>query len=871
MTEIIVVPHTHWDREWYLPFERYRYFLVQLVDEVLALLDEDESYTHFLLDGQVILLEDYLEIKPEYESCLKEGISKGRIGTGPWYTMPDEFLVSGEALIRNLMLGHRLGGALGGVMKVGYLPDPFGHVSQMPQILRGFGIETACMSRGVDWPQSEFWWEAPDGSRVLTHWFSLGYANALRLTEDPEAFRYREYQGLKDVLNILAEKASTDVLLLMNGNDHLGPQPGIPEIIKKLGAKLDGEIYQGSLPDFFARVAKANPCLLTYSGEMRSAKHSPILPGVASSRIYLKQRNSRIQNLLEGYAEPVAAFAWALGEDFPEGFLRQAWKLLLQNHFHDSICASSVDQVHREMMIRFDRAEQIAEALVEDFMDRLGRKVVPGGDAKGILVFNPTAQLRSGKVEVWVEVRSIRHGPGGEILAESKLSDENFSLLDPGGRAVPYQICERRMSPGDILHGEVMLESWRVAFLTQNIPAYGCRFYRIVPVEQGSSEGGTLLIDEWTMENEFYKVEVQEDGSIEVFDKASKATYSCLGYFEDSGDSGDEYNYNPPDHQEVLITLEGQSSMDVLEDEPDWGTIRVRRRWELPAGLDENRRGRGEARVTCEITTDITLQRGVRRIDFRTTVNNTAQDHRLRVVFPTGIETSESIAQTPFAFVRRPVELPDGSDWAEMPSPTHPTGGYVVVEGEGRGMAIFGRGLPEYEVTGDGEIYLTLLRSVGWLSRADLKTRLSNAGPPLETPEAQCLGEYVFEYAAMPFEGTWIEDGNFLQAQQFDLPLIATDIQGGSILEEGLQMIQVEPDELVVSAIKRSEDGGALVLRLYNISHQPLEGKVWATFDVSRACEANLLEEDGVPLDVEGSEIRFFVRGAEIKTLKLTL
>jgi len=196
MSKILIVPHTHWDREWYLPFERYRYFMVHMIDELLEILDQEEAYTHFLLDGQVALLEDYLAIRPEKKEDLIEAISKGRIGTGPWYTMPDEFLVSGEALIRNLLMGHQVGETFGGVMKVGYLPDPFGHVSQMPQILRGFGIDVACMMRGVDWPQSEFQWEAPDGSRVLTHWFSLGYANALHLTDDPSAFQHRDFEDL---------------------------------------------------------------------------------------------------------------------------------------------------------------------------------------------------------------------------------------------------------------------------------------------------------------------------------------------------------------------------------------------------------------------------------------------------------------------------------------------------------------------------------------------------------------------------------------------------------------------------------------------------------------------------------------------------
>jgi mannosylglycerate hydrolase len=872
MSRIIVVPHTHWDREWYLPFERYRYFMVRMIDELLQILDEEDGFTHFLLDGQVVLLEDYLEIRPEKEEALIEGITNGRIGTGPWYTMPDEFLVSGEALIRNLMLGHRLGEAYGGVMKVGYLPDPFGHISQMPQILRGFGIDTACMMRGVDWPQAEFYWEAPDGSRVLTHWFSLGYANAFHLTENPETFRYMGYEGLQSMLDALSEVATTDVLLLMNGNDHLEPQPEVTRIIHELNARTEHQILQGSLVDFFTLVKEQNPRLLTYHGEMRSAKHQPILPGVLSSRIYLKQRNFHVQNLLEGYAEPIASFASVLGEEYPTGFLREAWKLVIQNHFHDSICASSVDQVHQEMMTRFDKSEQIIESLLADFLPRLANRLIQGGEEVGLFVFNPTSRQRNGKVEAWISVKSIRSSPSGEIILEERLPSENFSLLSPEGKVTPYQILERKFSPGNILLGETFVERWKITFVAHEILPFGWCLYRLVPIQEGAYQDGMTLVEGNALENEFYRVTIQEDGGINIMDKEAGAVYTDLAFYEDSADSGDEYNYNPPLNQEIFVTRGGQAEISVLQDEPDWGTIRIKHSLELPRCLSEGRRGRSEERVLCEITTDVTLIRGVRRIDFRTTLDNQASDHRLRVVFPSGIPTAESIAQSAFAYERRPVELPDGGDWVEMPSPTHPTGGAVVVEGEGRGLAVFGKGLPEYEVTAQGEICLTLLRSVGWLSRPDLETRPSNAGPPYPTPEAQCLGEHVYEFALMPFKGEWLEGGNCQESLRFNRPPIAALIPIAADAAECTgQFLAVEPQELMVSAVMRSEDGEAIILRFYNASTKPVDGKLNLSFNVSKAFEVNLQEEDGEPLDMDGAVIHFYARGAEIKTIKIFL
>jgi mannosylglycerate hydrolase len=862
MDKVIVVPHTHWDREWYLPFERYRYFLVRMVDGLLEILDREADYIHFLLDGQTVLIEDYLQIRPENEGRLKEAIVKGRVGTGPWYTMPDEFLVGGEAIVRNLMLGHQIGNELGGAMKVGYLPDPFGHISQMPQILRGFGIEFACMMRGVDWPQAEFYWEAPDGSRVLTHWFSLGYANGLYISEDRETFHYYRFVDLQSALDFLADKASAGVVLLMCGNDHLRAQPGIPKTIKKLNRTMDGKWLQGSLIDFFTLVKEKNPRLLVHKGEMRNARYSPILPGVLSSRMYLKQRNDRLQKLLVGYAEPITSLAWALGENTPRGFLKQAWKRLLQNHFHDSICASSIDQVHREMMIRFDRVEQIAESLIGDYLVRLGRRVTGEGEGTAILVFNPTPRKRNGKIDLWVDAQE-------NVMGEEGQNPGGFTLLDPEGKQVPCRVVEKGMFPGDILRGEAHTEKVRISFLAEEIPPCGYKIYKL-PCSGGEAAERCGLSDgKRALENEYYRVAIQSNGTLDVVDKTSGFIYRGLGFFEDSGDSGDEYNYNPPPNQEVFDTRGMEAEITLLEDGPDWGTIRSRLLFELPQELSSDRKGRSGRCVVCEIVSDVTLLRGVQSIHVRTTVDNRARDHRLRVVFLTGLPTSEAIAQTAFAAIERSTELPDGVDWVERPSPTQPTAGFVAVQGSGAGLAVVGKGLPEYEVMPKGGIHLTLLRCIGWLSREDLKTRPGHAGPPYETPEAQCIGKQTFEYALIPFKGEWVDGGAFLEAQLFALPPMAVQLKERVAIKGAGSFLSIEPQEMVLSAIKKAEREEAVVIRLFNISRKLVEGKVKVHFEVKEACEADLNEARQGSLELVDSEIPFLARGGEIKTIML--
>src|SRR5258708_1086181 len=195
ISTLLVVPHTHWDREWHQTFQQFRMRLVKCINHLLLILDTDPNFTNFMLDGQTILLDDYLEIHPEEAEHLLNYVRAGRLMIGPWYVQPDEFLVSGEAIIRNLLLGTRQAAPFGGAMLVGYVPDCFGHIAQLPQLLQGFGITNAVFWRGIppEVEESEFWWNAPDGSSVLAIYLDTeyGYSNARELPLEPDALLKR--------------------------------------------------------------------------------------------------------------------------------------------------------------------------------------------------------------------------------------------------------------------------------------------------------------------------------------------------------------------------------------------------------------------------------------------------------------------------------------------------------------------------------------------------------------------------------------------------------------------------------------------------------------------------------------------------------
>jgi alpha-mannosidase len=352
----LVVPHTHWDREWYLPFEQFRLRLGAVVDGVLDTLERDPSFTTFTLDGQAIVLEDYVELRPENEPRLRALLEAGRLEVGPSYMLPDEILVGSEPLVRNLLLGREVCRRFGvEPSSAGYLPDSFGHPAQMPQILAGFGLRTCLFSRGmgdqVDDVGVLFRWRAGP-AEVVACQMHPHYDNFARLTwyHDAEERVRRIVEAFGDL--VLA--AGSDEILLANGSDHLPIEPELPEIVMGLSRVFDAEFRIGRYDDHEPRSEN----LPVYVGELVGSRLQNVLRGVNSARIYLKQANQRAETRLLS-VETAAALRTLRGDaPYPAADLRLAWRDLLRNHPHDSICGCSCDEVHRDMLVRYDQLDR---------------------------------------------------------------------------------------------------------------------------------------------------------------------------------------------------------------------------------------------------------------------------------------------------------------------------------------------------------------------------------------------------------------------------------------------------------------------------------------------------------------------------------
>lgn len=856
---LVVVSHTHWDREWYLPFEAFRARLVGMMDSLLDLLDRDPDYKHFVLDGQTVPLDDYLEIRPDRRDDIERLVRDGRLLIGPNYMLPDEFLIGGEAWVRNLMFGIRSARRFGEPMMVGYSPDAFGHIAHLPAILRGFGIDSVLIWRGVgpEATTSEFRWAAPDGSEVLAIHFPFGYGMFPVLPDNRDALT----TSLASIRKVLEPLATTKYVLVPNGTDHLPAHTGLSSVIRQANEIMDdAEMVHGSYPMFVDALRGELDGRLSelplLEGEFRSSARSNVLAGVLSARIWLKQRYQQCEDLLARYAEPLSASAHLLrGEngDAPDpigastrGLLRQAWTHLLQNGPHDSVTGCSVDAVYTDVGARFDRCQQIADAVIHESLRYIADRAAPQRE-QSVVVYNP------------------EHGPRTDFCTVRLPADGDklpLRLTASDGAEIEAQVIARGgHSPVDAR------ERVTIGFVAPAVHGYGYAAYRVTNIDalDVPEPSGAAI------ENEFFRVSAEwRDGTITVENKRTGITHTGLNRFVDGGDVGDEYTYCPPKVDSIVNAPARRADVRVVEAGPARHTLEVRMTYAFPSTADDE--SRSTERADSEIVSRVSLYPGVARVDIETEVENNARDHRLRVHFPTGLRTDVSHAEQHFGVVERPVEVPiDDGTWFETPVGTYPQKAFVEISDGERGLMLANRGLPEYEALREPDgtitIALTLLRCVGWLSRVVMRTRKAQAGPAMETPGAQMPGRWTFAYSLIPHEGGWSEA--FSEGHRFVRPLRALRTsRGNSSLPPTASLIDIRPPDAILSTLKLAEDGDGVVARLYNIAGEPITGRIRLPNSTGAVQRTNLNEEDPTPVDLADGAFPISLNPNEIATYK---
>lgn len=774
---------SHWDREWYQTFQDYRRRLVRLLDRVLDDLSAGTLHGPFTSDGQAIVLEDYLEIRPERREQVREFVRTGRLKVGPWYVLPDEWLVSGESIVRNLRLGRQIARDFGGEPSdVAFVCDLFGHISQLPQIARHFGIEVGLLWRGLE-PRSRAHvrWRGADGTELICYRFGrAGYCDyswdVRRCFEPGVAFEPSRARA--DLAVFTAKEAARSPggpVLLFDGGDHLEYDADHYQLLFAPAAD-DASLYEfrhSTLDEYFADVRRRlDPATFELvTGELREPGRLPgveeqqlLIPGVLSSRVGLKQANAECQTLLCHWAEPFSALATMLTDAvLPPRYFDLAWRWLLQNHPHDSICGCSIDAVHRDMAFRFAQCRQIAVGQLDDALVALAAAVE--GDLNDrelrVLVANPVARERDEPVQLTLSI------PAGWGAFQEFMGYEPkpaFRLFEANGRELPYQLLAQAPGRTKVRVQPLKFpETYKTTDVTVavrlHLPALG---YAVLTVREGAwrEKSGPiaaavlpvrhpirpgLATSERTMENEHLAVNIASDGTLTLTDKRTARAYSRLLTFEDSADIGDGWYHGVAVNDQRFSSAGVACDVALLHDGPLLAQFRIRTALRLPAEFDFNAMRRAETWATVTIDSTVTLRAGSDHVEVHTEVDNQVKDHRLRVLLPSGCGAAQTyLADGAFDVLERSIALPaDHHLGRELAVETTPQQTWTAVTADGTGLAVVAIGLHESAVLDRPERPIALT-----LFRCTRRTVFTDG-----EPDGQLQGKLAFDTLLVPLVG----------------------------------------------------------------------------------------------------------------------
>lgn len=820
VSRVHITPHMHWDREWYFTTEESRILLVNNMEEILTRLEQDAEYKYYVLDGQTSILEDYFAVKPQNRERVKALVEAGKLIIGPWYTQTDTTVVAGESIVRNLMYGMRDCLAFGEPMKIGYLPDSFGMSGQLPHIYNGFGIKRAMFWRGCSErhgsDKTEFLWQSQDGSEVVAQVLPLGYAIGKYLPEDEAGLRKR----LDNYFDVLEKASQTKEILLPNGHDQMPLQQNIFAVMDKLREIYpQREFVMSRFEEVFERIEQQRDALATLTGEFNDGKYMRVHRTIGSTRMDIKIAHARIENKIVNLLEPLATLAWTLGFEYHHGLLEKMWKEILKNHAHDSIGCCCSDKVHREIMSRFWLAEDMADSLITFYM----RKIVDNmaqSDGDKLTLFNLMPWPRDEVVNTTIRLRASR-----------------FRLVDSEGQDVPYYIREsREIDPGLVDRQIVHYGNYEPFMeydiqLRQVLPAMGWQTLHVLPGVDGQQASVAKQSDA-LLENSFWRISLNDDGTLKMEDKESGLVYDRVLEFEDGSDDGDEYDYSPAREEWLLTSAGGKHCHTVTHDA--WQSRAVlRTTLAVPRDLAERAARKTSGMLTTETT--VTLSHHSRRVEFEVCVLNQADDHRVRVRIPVPFKAEHVLTDTQFGSLNRPVQddamqVWEAEGWKEAPVPVWNFLNYASLQQGQHGLALFSEGLREVEIIGETQsaFALTLLRGVGLLGKEDLLLRPGRpSGIKLPVPDSQVRGELRGRFSIMPFSGSPLDAGVAQQARSWLTPVQCYNKIPWDAMKLNLTAITVPnryslftlpSSGCQLSALKKAEDSDTLVIRLFNPS-----------------------------------------------------
>lgn len=823
---------THWDREWYKPFQEFRYHLVEMIDELINAL-ENNKITTFTLDGQTIVLEDYLEIRPENKDRITKLISDGRIKVGPWYVMPDELLVSGESIIENFLIGHKIAGQFHtSAWKFGYANDIFGHIAQLPQILNGFNIKGVYLGRGAG-KDRRFIWESPDKSECFTYNFNYGQ---LRRTMEQSD---NKQKCLDD--SIEKEKCVDFPIILINyTDDHAFINNDTFEFEKMICA-LDNYNVSEGFEKYADEIMPYKDKLPVKRGELIETAHTPddlrVVTHSISSYYTLKQSNDRCENKLYEVFAPMLVMAEILGFFEKRAFFDIARKYLLKNQPHDSICGCSVDEVHSNMPYRYNQANEIADIIKEEFFKKTILSADKDSNCYTLTVFNFDIRPIDGTVIVdidfpknWSSVFKGNSGYGKTNM---------FDIIDGQGKPARYQILNIE-SDKEIYDKQsaTNVDRYTVAIDSAILP-FGSTCFKIVPTQKLNNIPKSIHEGNLVAENEYITLGISNNGNISIIDKSSGKQYKNLNTFIDDSDTGNGWFYESAAiNSHAVVSADGY--VEIVNNGPLVNSFRITKKMYIPAKLDAENRNRCDERVAMNISTIVTLKAHCKTVEFSTVIDNTPKDHRVRAIFPTEIQGNDYLASQAFCFINRKRGVSsEGVNYREPESYEKNTSGIISIsDGENKFSFIGKEGFHEAGVYPDGTISVTMFRGFG----REFHEKNSQT--------AQLNKKLTFSYAVC------LDDSDLFSVRKriFEKPL--TQMTNAQAKSFG-SIISLENGNAELSVIKPAENSSGWIIRIYNPTSKPSGNTLKINIPEVRLYETNLEEiiESEVPLNNSSANV----------------
>ena len=836
MANVHVIPHTHWDREWYFTQQDSDVLATYNFTKVIETLENQSSYSCYHLDGQSSIVEDYLRVLPHMQERLSRLVSDKKLFIGPWYTQTDTYNVAGESIIRNLKYGMHIAEQLGHSMKVGYLPDTFGHNAQMPTLFRGAGIDNIVFWRGIDYDEqvkkSHFFWRSAGGDEIVAFNLVHGYGAAKNIVPEADHLDKKIFPMIEKIKSL----SGLNDILIPSGGDQVNIDPALPETLRSATERSEtGDVYSISSMEAFVDTLRNNSDEFeTFTGEFKAPRYARIHKTIGSVRYDIKKLNFNIEQFLLKKLEFVIAIAKARDIKVHTELVDVAWKKILECHAHDSMGGCNSDATNADIMHRLKQADEICQGLYNLVVKEIAStcndnevllfngQLTPYTGIVNAVVFSSSEHvtIRNDDNDLPVEVVRRETLDGGKVIEVTKDGEKEVAVP-------PYYRFELNIG-------------------VENLPAMGYQVFQVLGAEAVNRQ--VVPADTMSIENQAVRL-VLEGGQLQLMDKRSGRIISELLTFEEQADDGDSYDFSPLAGDTPIYNHSLEWLTSTLGETQQ--TMTVRAAIHVPGDLE----ARKARQVTDTAVLDVTLKlidgQSQLQVDIETV--NQVKDHRVRVLVNSDIQNSTSISTQPFALMERPVgvELDGWQDkYRECPVDVETTDGAIALEQRtpgqnSRALVINGRGLKEFQVI-KGEksckLALTLFKSTGVLGKDDLAWRPGRASginnTVVHTPDAQLQKAMHFSFAIAITDDASHQTVRALERAYLDAPF-SYQKQALNSFEHRLERFQVRFDErehaehfslfslsqpLELSSIGHSfENQNAIVLRLFNPTHQAID------------------------------------------------